>query len=150
MCFVCGVSNPVGLRLAFYEGEPGKVVADWTPSERYQGYPGVVHGGIVASALDEAAGRTVMSATAPRFMVTVSLSVKYRLPVPVGETLRLSGELIRDFGRLAHARAELRLPGGEVAAEAEVHLAEPPRSPLGPEDLERLGWRVYPDEPTRD
>jgi uncharacterized protein (TIGR00369 family) len=149
MCFVCGVSNPVGLGLAFYEEEPGKVRADWTADERYQSYPGVVHGGIVASALDETAGRTVMGGETTRFMVTVTLHVKYRRPVPVGQPLRLRGQLTRDLGRLARARAQLILPDGEIAAEAEAHLAQPPRGPIDLGDLDRLGWMVYPDEPAR-
>ncbi|MGA2820676.1 MAG: PaaI family thioesterase [Anaerolineales bacterium] len=149
MCFVCGVSNPVGLGLAFYEDEPGRVVADWTPPEKYQGYPGLVHGGIVASALDEIAGRTLMGGESPRFMVTVSLSVKYRHPVPVGKPLRLCGQVTRDHGRLARAHAQLMLPSGEVAAEADVHLAQSPQGPIGAENFDRLGWKVYPDEPAR-
>jgi acyl-coenzyme A thioesterase PaaI-like protein len=83
-------------------------------------------------------------------MMTVSLHVKYRHPVPVGKPLRLSGQVIRDLGRMARAHAQLQLPGGRIAAEAEVHLAQPPEGPIGIEDLERLGWKVYPDEPARD
>ena len=57
MCFVCGMENPIGLKLAFYEDEGGRVIAHFTPREEYQGYPGVLHGGIIAALLDEAAGR---------------------------------------------------------------------------------------------
>lgn len=150
MCFVCGVSNPAGLGLAFYEDEPGRVRADWTADERYQSYPGIVHGGVVASALDEIAGRTVMGTQSTRFMVTVSLRVKYRRPVPVGQPLRLFGQLTRDHGRLARAQSQIVLPDGEIAAEAEVHLATPSRTPIEPQDLPSIGWRVYPDDPARN
>ena len=50
MCFLCGRENPIGLKLDFYEDpERGQVRGDFTVSEDYQGYPGVVHGGIVAA-----------------------------------------------------------------------------------------------------
>src|SRR5579864_3726600 len=55
-CFVCGQRNPFGLHLVFrVEGD--SVVADFQPREEHQGFPGVIHGGIVAAVLDEALGR---------------------------------------------------------------------------------------------
>ena len=52
MCFVCGVNNPIGLHLDFWmDGE--QVWTDFTPGREHQGYPGVMHGGLVATLLDE-------------------------------------------------------------------------------------------------
>jgi acyl-coenzyme A thioesterase PaaI-like protein len=59
-CFVCGVENPVGLHLKFYQTSPNEVTANLTVPEYYQGYPGILHGGIAAALLDEAAGRALM------------------------------------------------------------------------------------------
>ncbi len=146
MCFVCGMENPAGLKLSFYESEPGSAHAQWIAPDQFQGYPGVMHGGIVASLLDEVAGRAIMGGDQPQFMVTVTLDVKYRKPIPVGTSLRLSAQLVKDRGRLAHVHAQLELSDGSVAAEAEVLLARSPHSESDLTEADRLGWRVYPDD----
>ncbi len=145
LCFVCGLENSYGLHLAFYETGSGEVSTEITVPERYQGFPGVVHGGIVAAMLDEAAGRAAMTGEQGRFMVTARLEVSYRQPVPVGAPLLLEGALVRRRGRLATATAHLKLADGTLAADADVLLADLPGPRAGPEQLEALGWRVYPD-----
>ena len=63
MCFVCGVQNPVGLLQTFYEdheSDPKQVCAEVMIPDRFQGYPGVAHGGVLAAILDELAGRAVL------------------------------------------------------------------------------------------
>src|SRR5690606_3031194 len=115
--------------------------------EAYQGYPGVVHGGVVAALLDETAGRTPMISNPNRFMFTGKLSIRYRQPVPTNTELTLIGRLLKDRGRIVQAHSELRLPDGTVAAEADVTLVEMPGSTFPPDaEIERLGWRVYSDE----
>jgi acyl-coenzyme A thioesterase PaaI-like protein len=144
-CFVCGIENPVGLHLAFYNTDANEVVAEVTIPDAYQGYPGVVHGGILASMLDEAAGRAAMGGDIWRLMVTARLSIRYRKPVPIGQPLRLVGRLERRHGRLANAHSEIQLPDGTVGAEAEVLLADVPTPPGEAPDMDSLGWKVYPD-----
>ncbi len=61
-CFVCGVSNPFGLHLRFFETAPDEVTAYVTLPDHFQGYPGITHGGIIAAMLDEVAGRSHMGA----------------------------------------------------------------------------------------
>jgi uncharacterized protein (TIGR00369 family) len=142
-CFVCGVENLRGLHLSFYEVKPGEICADITVPETYQGYPGVVHGGIVAAMLDEVSGRVFMG-DPPRFMFTAKLSVRYRKPVPTGQPLRLVGYAGKDHGKVATARGELFDSNGTLLADAETVLADIPEAmqsfKLGPED-----WMVYPD-----
>jgi acyl-coenzyme A thioesterase PaaI-like protein len=145
LCFVCGVENPVGLHLAFYDQAEGEVMCEVTLPERYQGYPGVVHGGIVASMLDEIAGRAAMQGDVTRFMMTAKLDIRYRKPVPIGQRLRLVGRLERRRGRLTIVRGEIWLPDGSLGAEAEALLSDIPDIFTDASDLERLGWRVYPD-----
>jgi uncharacterized protein (TIGR00369 family) len=144
-CFVCGVENPAGLQLAFYEQEDGAVISEVTLPDRYQGYPGVVHGGIVASMLDEVAGRAAMQGDTARFMMTAKMEIRYRRPVPIGQPLRLVGRLEKRRGRLTTVRGEIRLPDGSLGAEAEALLLDIPDIFDGAADFERLGWRVYPD-----
>jgi acyl-coenzyme A thioesterase PaaI-like protein len=145
MCFVCGLENKSGLRASFYETKPGMVELDWIASEEYQGYPGVLHGGVVATLLDEVAGRTTMSGDPPRFMVTMKMEIRYRKPVPIQQPLHITGELVRDRGRFAESVARIFLPGGSLGAEAIVWLAMPADSFLQADELERIGWRVYPE-----
>jgi len=145
-CFVCGVENPAGLHLTFYDQPDGTVVSEITVSDRYQGYPGVVHGGITASMLDEAAGRSAMQGDTTRLMVTAKLEVRYRKPIPIGQPLRLVGRLKERRGRLTVVHGEVLLPDGSVGAEAEALLSDTPDVFTGAEDFERIGWRVYPDE----
>ena len=144
-CFVCGRENPVGLKLDFYTHSPEKVRADlWVPSE-YEGYPGIVHGGILAAILDECGGRAQMT-DPDRFMVTAQLNVRYRLPVPTETALVVLGEAGDRRGRVSYARSEIQNLDGEILAEAELVLVDIPGSQLGDVNPEVLGWRVYPDE----
>jgi acyl-coenzyme A thioesterase PaaI-like protein len=146
-CFVCGLENTFGLHLSFYENVPGEVTAEITVPEHYQGYPGVVHGGIVAAMLDEVTGRVHMGADPqkPRFMYTARLHIRYRKNVPVEQPLKLVGRAGKDKGRTATATGEIRGPQGDLLAEAEALLIDVPADYLSDVDLEALGWKVYDD-----
>jgi uncharacterized protein (TIGR00369 family) len=146
-CFVCGLENPAGLHLHFYESAPGEVTANYTVGEQHQGYPGVVHGGIIAAMLDEVSARAHMGPSSnPRFMYTARLDVRYRKPVPVGKPLRLVGRAGSGKSRMATAKGFIYGPEGELLAEAEALLINVPESIVSDVDLESLGWKVYPDE----
>jgi acyl-coenzyme A thioesterase PaaI-like protein len=144
-CFVCGVENPVGLHLKFYQTAPGEVSVNLTPSEHYQGYPGVLHGGIAATMLDETAGRALMGIFPPRFMFTAKLEVKYRKNIPVGQPLKIIGKAGKDRGRIAESWSGIYNAEGELLAEANVLLVDLP-DPPAPQELELSGWKIYPDE----
>jgi len=144
LCFVCGLENPVGLHLSFYETGPGEVTVDFTPSDQYQGYPGVLHGGIVASILDEAAGRAHMGIFPPCFMFTAKLEVKFRKNIPIGKPLKIIGKAGKDRGRMAEGWSGIYNQEGELLAEANVLLVDVPNPP-DPSELEESGWKVYPD-----
>jgi uncharacterized protein (TIGR00369 family) len=144
-CFVCGVENPVGLHMKFYETGLGEVEALFEPPEHFQGYPGMLHGGITASALDEVVGRAAMTGDHHRFMFTAKLEIRYRRPVPLGQTLTLKGKMSRRKGKLAFAEGQIVLSDGTVAAEATAVLSDVPDMDISSEHLEALGWQVYPD-----
>jgi uncharacterized protein (TIGR00369 family) len=144
-CFGCGVDNANGLAMAFYEVGPGHVACEITVPEHFQGYPGVVHGGVVATMLDEIANRAALIGDHSRMMMTAKLTTRYRKPVPVGQPLKIEGWLERDRGRFAMAKGEIRLADGSLAAEAEATLAAIEGSNMDRGRLEAEGWRVYPD-----
>ena len=124
MCFVCGLENPIGLKMAFYEGGEGRVIAKFTPGDEHQGFPGMVHGGIVTALLDEVLGRVAIAAG--RWVVTGRLNMRFRRPIPLGETLTVIGEVVSWKKRTLEARGEIRLADGQVGAEATGTFLEIP------------------------
>jgi acyl-coenzyme A thioesterase PaaI-like protein len=144
-CFVCGLENQQGLHLNFYQ-EGDAVVVNHVVPDRFQGYPGVVHGGIVASMLDEVLGRVFMIDDPNRFMYTARLTLRYRKPLPTEKPLKIVGKVVRDRGRSAESKAQLFGPDGDLLAEAEGLLVELPEEVYDSTDLEALGWKVYPDQ----
>lgn len=147
MCFICGLENPVGLHLHIYEVEPGVVETSYTAPDHFQGYPGVLHGGIVAAILDEVSGRAHMGPPeAPRFMYTGRLEVKYRKNVPIGRPLKIIGRAGRARARMAEAWGGIYdAETGELLAEANVLHINVPAEQFDISRMEELGWKVYPD-----
>lgn len=144
-CFVCGVENKYGLHLRFYDTDQGEVIVETTVPDHFQGYPGIVHGGIVASLVDEALGRVHMGpADDPRFMFTAKLTVNYRKPVPTGQPIRVVAQSLKSKRRSATSTAQVFGPNGELLAEAEAVLVNVPDDLVNNADLEALGWKVYP------
>jgi len=145
-CFICGVSNPVGLKLKIYQVEDGVIQTSFTAPSHFQGYPGVLHGGIVASILDEISGRALMGDPAsPRFMFTGKLEVKYRKNVPIGVPLKIIGKAIRSKGKTAQGWAGIYDDKDFLLAEATTLLIDVPKELLPREDMDQLGWKIYPD-----
>jgi acyl-coenzyme A thioesterase PaaI-like protein len=144
-CFVCGKENIYGLRLEFFETSPGEVEVDVTVPDQYQGYPGVVHGGIVAAILDEVTGRAHMGGDPPRFMFTARLDIHYRKNVPIGVPLHIVGHAGKSKERTAVASGQIFGPNGELLAEADALLINVPKEVTDQVDLEAIGWKVYPD-----
>lgn len=143
-CFLCGLENPVGLKLAFYEDEERRVVAHYVAPEEHQGYPGVLHGGITCALLDEVMGRAVVCDDV--WAMTAELKVRFRKPIPLGERLTVVGEMVRLRSRTVETKGEIRLADGSIAAAAEarcVRLSDAQSEQFRAE----LGfWRVVPDE----
>jgi len=144
-CFVCGRENPAGLKLDFYTLSAGHAHAEINLPDKFEGYPGIVHGGIIAAILDETGGRAYMDNQHP-FMVTAQLNIRYRKPVPIETPLVVHGEAIERRGRVSKAHSEIRNLDGEVLAEAELVLVDIPEEETAGVDLEAQGWHVYPDK----
>ena len=146
MCFICGVENPIGLKLKIYQTSPGIIETSYTAPDHFQGYPGILHGGIVASILDEISGRALMGDTAsPRFMYTGKLQVRFRKNVPIGKPLRIIGKAIKSKVKSAEGWAGIYDQEGNLLAEASTLLIDLPRETIGTANLDELGWKVYPD-----
>ncbi len=116
LCFGCGSDNPRGLGMRF-RLEDGRAVAEFTPPEFLQGYPGHVHGGGIATMLDEAMGWAVYEQGI--WAMTARFTMRFRDSVRLGEQVTVSGWVTRDRGRFLEMRSELRSPRGDLLAEAE-------------------------------
>ena len=148
MCFICGLENPVGLHLHIYELEPGVLETTYTAPEHFQGYPGVLHGGIVGAIIDEISGRAHMGSDPnnPRFMFTAKLEVKYRKKVPVGKALKIIGKAVKTKTRSAEAWAGIYdAETNELLAEGNTLLMNVPDGQLDKSILGELGWIVVPE-----
>lgn len=106
VCFACGAENPHGLRLQFHVSGAGSVVAEWTPLKCWEGFQGIIHGGIVSTVLDEAMSKAVAAATQPA--LTCRLEVRLRRPVVPGEPLAVRAWVVEKRKRRIRVEAELR------------------------------------------
>ncbi len=141
-CFVCGRNNPKGLYMSFFDNGVDEVISYYTVEEAFQSYPGVVHGGIITSMLDEVVARVSFIGDPHKFMMSVKLEVKFRKPVPVGEPLVIKGRIVKLKGRLGQAVGEVVLSDATVAAESSMTLADMPKDLASESRLHALGWRV--------
>jgi acyl-coenzyme A thioesterase PaaI-like protein len=126
-CFTCGDANPIGLQLADIRREGEEVHATLRPRDHYAGWPGVLHGGITATALDEVMNWGSILLTGV-WTATGSMEVRYRTQVPLDRPLRLTAGVTQARGRVVRAWARLLLDDGTVAADATgtlVRLPEP-------------------------
>ncbi|MCZ7543717.1 MAG: PaaI family thioesterase [Anaerolineae bacterium] len=145
-CFVCGLENPAGLKLRFFNSADGAVRATLTVADHFQSYPGIAHGGILATVLDEAMGRAAMVADPNRFLMTLKMEIRYRQPVPTAQPVTVAARIDADRGRRLEASGQVILSDGTVAVEARGLLAEMPSEMVAGFDAEAEGWMVYPLE----
>ena len=127
-CFGCGQNNPIGLKLEFKK-EDSIVRAKFTPGKVFQGWKGVLHGGIIASALDEGMGWATKLAGIN--CVTARLRVNFKRPVAIGEHLIITAQITKQSGGLVETEAKMTLLDGTLMAEGfGVHaiIDEPEKS----------------------
>ena len=117
-CFGCGSENPEGLHLVFEHGmDPaGAVTATCRVvlTRRHEGPPGHIHGGIIATLLDEAMSK--LNRPLNLLAMTRSLTIEYLRPAPLKTPLRLVGTHLRRDGRKVFHAADLMLEDGTVLA----------------------------------
>ena len=116
-CFVCGESNPSGLKLRF-ETDGRSVRTRFTPGPEHVGFRQTVHGGLLSTLLDEIMVWACAVRTR-RFAFCVELSVRFVKPVRPSQEISATGELTANRrGKLFEARAELTDSAGAVLATA--------------------------------
>jgi acyl-coenzyme A thioesterase PaaI-like protein len=122
-CFACGRENPVGLHITYRVVEPGSVRADWHPSSEYTGFDGVIHGGVVTTALDEAMAKAIVSTDTKG--LTCELKMRFRHSVHPETDLSVRGWIVERKRRLIKTEATVcDRCGRELAHAWAVFLVE--------------------------
>ena len=125
-CFGCGDEHPTGLHMSITAGEGLTVSGVFRVSEHHQGAPGLAHGGVLSTALDEILGSLNWLLAGPA--VTGRLECDFRRPVPVGTDLVITAEVAGVKGRRVYTRATGYLGSveGQVAVRAAAIFVQVP------------------------
>ncbi|MFI1864563.1 PaaI family thioesterase [Streptomyces jumonjinensis] len=123
-CFGCGGGQPHGLHLQARAGDGVSITAEFTVQPAHQGAPGLAHGGVLATALDETLGS--LNWLLRTIAVTGRLETDFVRPVPVGTVLHLQAEVTAVAGRKIYSTAVGRTggPDGPVAVRAQALFIE--------------------------
>jgi uncharacterized protein (TIGR00369 family) len=113
-CFGCGEANRTGLRLKFFVDEEQRVICHTRLAKRFEGPPGHVHGGIIATMLDEAMSKANRAHDV--VAMTRQMEVEYLRPVPLQHTIMLIGRRASHDGRKNYCEAEIVNEKGTVLA----------------------------------
>ena len=120
MCFGCGTLNPVGLHMRFFFLSDGSI-SFFTIPNRYQSYHGRMHGGLVATLLDETIGNYLWAKHGYPFY-TARMDIRYKLPVNIGDTVKIECHLVKEKMNLYIMKGEVVRPDGKIAAEATSYM----------------------------
>jgi uncharacterized protein (TIGR00369 family) len=115
-CFGCGPANATGLRLEFFLAPGNSVVSLPVVPEAFDGHPGYLHGGIIATLLDEAMSKAVRAQGSAS--MTRKMEIEYLRPVPSGAPLRIEGRVVRNEQHKHWAEASILNAEGAVLANA--------------------------------
>ncbi len=114
-CYVCGKANIHGLQLK-WETKGHHTKAEYFPAAHHQGWRGIVHGGLLATVLDEAMTRLAWQLHGPA--MTAEITVRFFNPARTGEKLIVTGEVSHAKGKLISAKSEIRSHQGRLIATA--------------------------------
>ena len=121
-CFVCGDQNKSGLQIQ-WTTRANTTEAEFVSRPEHQGWKGIVHGGILATLLDEALTRLAWETHGGA--VTAEITVRYHSAARIGETLFVKGEISDPRGRIIPGRSEIRNAEGVLIASAEGKAIKP-------------------------
>lgn len=132
-CLVCGKNNPQGLRLHLsVDAQSGQVRVPFTPRLEHIGFNGIVHGGMVATVLDEAMA-WVAAWAARKFCVCAEMTVRFVQNVSVGQEVIATADVVSNRPRLIQTQSEIRDAGGNVLASGSGKY-----TPMSPENNRKM------------
>jgi len=151
-CFGCSPRNPIGLALNLRQLPDGAISAETTFTENYASYPGIVHGGIVSTLVDEVMGNT-LALRHGMLAFSVSLRMRMLLPLRVGEPYLTTARITGTGHHLVQTEADITGPGGEVHVMANGAFqpirSGPARLLMGLNETEYARLSHYFDHETR-
>lgn len=116
-CFVCGPNNPMGFKVRFIlDGDDGIHFKIKFPPI-YQGYDGIVHGGLISTVLDEVMANCFFRRGID--CLTAEISVRFLKPVPINTDLKVVGKIVRKGSRIGVARGWIEDSQSRIYAESE-------------------------------
>jgi uncharacterized protein (TIGR00369 family) len=121
-CFGCGPANQNGMHLEFLRAEDGSLVSFSVIPNTFEGPPGYLHGGIIATLLDEAMSKAVRAQGSTS--MTRKIEIDYLRPVPSGSPIRIEGRVVRHEPRKHWAEARILNEDGIVLAEGKGFFIE--------------------------
>ena len=125
-CFGCSPTNPLGLKMVFYE-EKDEIISTWKPGSNYQGFHDILHGGIQATMMDEIASWVVFMKL-DTAGVTYQLKTKYIKPVKISKgSITLKAKLVEQQRRIATIEVRLMDGGGNACSQGWVEYFLLPR-----------------------
>jgi uncharacterized protein (TIGR00369 family) len=113
-CFACGVNNGMGLGLKFYKHEDGTAFGNFFADPKFEGYSGIVHGGIIATLLDSAMTHCLLMEGIPA--LTGRLSIKYSTPIRTGTVVKLEARIIDQLHEMFILEGKALVDGKRVAS----------------------------------
>jgi len=105
-CYVCGSDNPQGLHVAFRADGPDACRAEYTARPEHCGWPGMIHGGLLFTLMDEAVAWALLYAGLHG--VTARGQFRFAAPASVGMPLVVTARVASRRGKVVQARAEIR------------------------------------------
>ena len=146
-CFACGTLNTHGLHLDLHV-ERGRSWVELTYEERFQGWDGIAHGGILATILDEVMAWALVGED--DWGLTARLSIDFKRPVKVGQRIRAEGWITQSRRRIVDTEAHLldTLTGEILATARGVYMAADEQRKR--ELRSTYGWRVLDEGGTPD
>ncbi|MEZ5176222.1 MAG: PaaI family thioesterase [Acidimicrobiia bacterium] len=115
-CFGCGADNAIGLHLDGFTVDNGTVTVPFVPRQEFSGFDGILHGGVIATALDEIAAWAAML-TEGVFVFTANLDIRFRRKAETSATFLLTGRVIERRGKRLSIEGAMAT-GGITVAEA--------------------------------
>jgi acyl-coenzyme A thioesterase PaaI-like protein len=115
-CFACSPDNRRGLHLDFHANDGGEMVAEWIPESEFEGFRGIIHGGVVSTVLDEAMAKVVAAAGIDA--LTAELRVRFRQQVTTGAAVEIRGWIEGHQRRVVRTEATLTEHNGVELAHA--------------------------------
>jgi uncharacterized protein (TIGR00369 family) len=130
-CFGCGGANPRGMKLTFEQDDAGqRILGRFRLGAEYCGGPGFIHGGIIATLLDEAMAK--VSRFRQVRAVTAELVIEYLKFVAVDEDVIVEAREVEKNGRVLHRTGEIRNGEGELLARGRGRFVEIDTTRTGP------------------